>query len=122
MLADGTAVCIRTFCCAQAVLAEPMNASATSAPNAFLSIVALHDRDIKPPTFMRSTQANSRPSHAAGILGSHASDDWKKPNDLRATTTKVFRHSGREGVASHSAATTMPRARPAREKGTSKWW
>src|SRR5262249_34350411 len=105
MLADGTAVCIRTFCCAKAVFAEPMNASATSAPNAFLSIVALHDRDTKPPTFMRSTQANSHPSHAAGILGSPASDDWKKPNDLRATTTKVFAIPARGHSISLAAAT-----------------
>src|SRR5262245_26245083 len=70
MLADGTAVCIRTFCCAKAGLTSPANTSAISAANAFLSsMVALHKPRHKASYFCQRHASDPVLSHAAGKAG-----------------------------------------------------
>src|SRR5262245_8669936 len=67
MLADGTAVCIRTFCCAKAGPASPANVSAISADNAFLrNMVALQKPRQKASYFYDSHASELAPVSRGG--------------------------------------------------------
>src|SRR5262249_26094513 len=91
MLADGTAVCMRTFCCAKAGPASPANMSAISAPNTFLrNMVALHKPRHKASYFYDSHASKLALVSRGGKSGLGARVNGKKPNAIRASIKKFF--------------------------------
>src|SRR5262245_26662650 len=93
MLADGTAVCIRAFCCAKAGPASPANVSAISAANAFLSsMVALHKPTHKASYFCPMHASELAPVSRCGntrLLRSGCLEKIKRPP---RSDDKVFCH------------------------------